>query len=249
MVYFVAYRASSELKDRIEIVQRLRMLGCKQICKSFWQVEDEKVKVVARMLRKNSPVILRRIREVRKPNFKKNERWNDLGSLVVIAYKVPKNMKMGKIKNLLKKAPYIRLCRGVYAFSLHQKQFDKSRSLVDARTFLEFIRQIDENAVVIPRVVIMNSQAVERIIGDVEMRIEKEIQVIVEGYEKLFMKVKRGKIDKQRIFEIRRKFKRRFLTIKKVATFYEEWLRMDFSHILMKPYATIRKVRLLIDAK
>ncbi|MCS7119819.1 MAG: hypothetical protein RMJ07_06725 [Nitrososphaerota archaeon] len=249
MVYFVVYRSSESLKERVEIAQKLRMLECRRICRSFWQVENEKISDVMRVLRKNSPIILKRIREKRKPRFDKDGISIDLGSLVIVAYHFPKDVNKGQIGNLLRASPCIRLCRGVYAFSQFQDILDGDRSLVDARSFLDLIRRIDENAIMIPRVVVVNEQSVQRMLGDVRKRIEREIDAIIEGYNDLIARVRNGEIDEQLAKKIRRKFKRRFILVKKLASFYKEWMGIDFAYALMRPYAAIRKVRLIADSK
>ena len=202
-----------------------------------------------RVLQKNQPVLLKRVREIRKPCFVKGKGVGELGSLVVIAYKVPKEVKREKIKNILKKAPCIRLCRSVYAFCTEHTRFDKNRELIDARRFWEFIREIDENVAFIPRVVVVNSDSVERLLEQVKKRVEKEIDNIVRGYKGLCQKANRGEIDKQYIHSELPKLKRRFVTVKKIAAFYEKWLKLDLSKSLIKPYPTMKKLRFMINEK
>jgi len=231
------------------VPRRLRGLGCEQIRKSFWEVNEEKIKTVAELLQKNSPVILKRAREIRKPSFTKGGRRSELGSLIVIAYRVPKEEKKVKIVNLLKRAPCIRLCRGVYAFCQQHERFDRTHRLVGARSFWKFIREIDENAVMIPRLIVVSNRSVERLLEETRKRVEKEVGNIVEGYGHLYQKVKKGETDGRHAAGTAQKLRKRFVIARKVAAFYEEWLRMDLSNILAKPYPTKRKVRSLIYEK
>ncbi len=207
------------------------------------------MKRVLRVLQKNQPVLLKRVREIRKPRYANGKGIGGLGSLVVIAYKVPKEVKRGRIKNLLRKAPCIRLCHSVYAFYLKHKHFDKNRELVDARRFWEFIQEIDEEAKVIPRVVVVNSSSVERLLEWAKKRVEKEIDNIVDGYKVLCQKVSRGEIDEQYVRSALPKLKRRFATVRKIAAFYEKWLKIDLSRSLIKPYPAMKKVRSAIKEK
>ena len=164
MVLYVAYRASKAFKDRSLIPRRLRALGCTQVRRSFWEVKEEKANTTLRALRKNQPILLNRAREIRKPRFVKEKGVSELGSLIIIAYKVPKEVKRQKVKNFLEKAPYIRLCRAVYAFSQNHSHFDKNKELVDANHFWKFIQKIDEGAKAVPRGVVVNSDSVERLL-------------------------------------------------------------------------------------
>jgi len=243
MVYYVAYKAPGELRDRSQIVRRLRALGCRQIRRSFWQLDKEELGAATKFLQSNFTVILKRTREIRKPIFTAEGTCSELGSLVVVAYKIPEQGKKGKVKNLLKRAPCIRLCRGVYAFSQRPERFDRGHSLVDARSFWGAIREIDENAVMVPRMVIVNNQVVETLLAEAKSRIEREVYSVILGYKILFQKVKRDEIDRQRAIRITRRLRRRFLNAKRVAAFYENWLRMDLSNILIRPYPAVREVR------
>jgi len=199
-----------------------------------------------KLLQSNFAVILKRTREIRKPVFAVEGTCSELGSLVVVAYKIPEQGKKGEVKNLLKRAPCIRLCRGVYAFSQRPERFGRSGSLVDARDFWGHIREVDENAVMVPRVVVVNNQVVETLLADAKSRVEREVQSIIVGHKILFQKVKRDEIDRQRAIRMMRRLRRRFLNAKKVAAFYENWLRIDLSNILARPYPAVRKVRTVL---
>jgi len=249
MVYYVAYKTSDELKYRSQIVRRLRALGCKQIRRSFWEVDKNRISFVKKILQNNFAVILKRTREVRKPYFTPEGTCIELGSLVVVAYKIPDEAKKGKIKSLLKRAPCIRLSRGVYAFSQRHKRFDKNQDLVDARTFWGLVREVDASAVMVPRVIVLNNQIVESLLEDVKSRIEKEVNSINEGFKILSQKVKQEEINRRHTLRITRKLRRRFMNAKKLAAFYKEWFRIDFSNILIKPYPAMREVRSILQEK
>jgi len=197
------------------------------------------------VLQKNQPVLLKRVREIRRPRFLREKVVGELGSLVVIAYKVPEEAQHEKISNFLKRAPCIRLCRSVYAFYQEHTRFDKDRELVDARRFWDFIREIDEDAAVIPRVVVVNSDSVERLLKEAQERVEKEIDDIVAGYKSLCQKAGTGEIGEQYVHGALPKLNRRFATVRKIAAFYERWLRIDLSKSIIKPYPAMRKFRSL----
>jgi len=247
MVFYVVYRASKDYKNRSLIPRRLRAIGCTQLGKSFWEIEEEKADRAFWLLQKNQPIFLKRIREIRKPRFLKEKDIYEPGSMVIVAYRTPKEAKRERIRNFLKRAPCIRLCRSVYAFYQEHSRFDKNNELVDARRFRNFIQEIEEDVKVVPRVVIVNSESVERLLEETRERIEDEISDIVECCKDLYQKASEGKYDEQHIRNVLSKINRRFITVKKVATFYERWLKMDFSKSLMKPYGAIQKLHSIID--
>jgi hypothetical protein len=248
MVYYVAYRASNEVKNRSQIARRLRALGCTHIRRAFWKVEDSQIDSVMRALHECYPVIMRRRREVERPSASKEEKLRSLGSLIVIAYKGSKRERM-KIAEVLRKSPCLRLCRGVYAFSQGFKRVGAGSELVDANRFWHFIREVDENAVVIPKLVVDNPDVIERIVEETRTRIEKAITGVVEGYENLYHKVKQNQGDREYVLSTTRKLRRRFVTVKKLGKVYEKWLRINLSPLMIKPYSRIRKLHTLLDEK
>ncbi len=247
MVFYVAYRAPHESKGRSVIPHRLKALGCEQVHRSFWEVEEENVNRVLKGLEKNHPILLKRVREIKKPQFVKNEGIPDLGSLIIIMYATPKEVKREKIKNFLRKAPCIRLCRSVYAFSQNHTLFDKKNALVDAPKFTDFIKVIEEDVKVIPRVVIANRSSVERLLEEIRQQIESEVSDIITCCKELCDRASDGKHDIRRIHDSLSKNRRRFATVKKVAVFYEKWLRMDFSRSLMRAYRAVEKVNAIVS--
>ncbi len=246
MVLYVAYRTSRNLKDRSLIPRRLRVLGCTRVHKAFWEVEKEKASMVLKILHKNQPVFLRRIREVRKPRFVKEKGINDFGSLVIVTYENPKEVKREKISNFLNKAPCIRLCRSVYAFCQEHSRFDESNELVDAQRFRMFIQEFQSDVKVIPRVVVVNSDSVEELLEETKKRVEHEISDIIKCSKKLYERISKGEQDIQKIHCSLSKLKRRFIAVKKVASYYEKWLGMNFTNSLVKINVTFRKIHLLV---
>jgi len=247
MVLYVVYRAPREFKDRSVLPRRLKALGCRRVRRSFWEIDEEKINRVLKALEKNQPIILKRVRGIRKPRFVRNKGVSELGSLVIIMYATPKEEKREKIKNTLRKAPCIRLCRSVYAFSQKHSLFDKNNELVDALKFTDFIKGIREDVKVIPRVVIVNSGSIERLLEETRQRVENEISDINRCCKELCDKAFEGEHEVRRIRDSLSKNRRRFIAVKKVATFYEKWLGMDFSRSLMKAYRAVSKVNSIVN--
>jgi hypothetical protein len=249
MVLYVVYRAPRESKDRSVLPRRLKELGCRRVHRSFWEVDEEKVNRVLKALEKNQPILLKRVREIRKPRFVRSKGVSELGSLVIVMYATPKEAKREKIMNFLRKAPYIRLCRSVYAFSQKHSLLDKNNELVDALKFAAFIKGTREDVKVIPRVVIVNKGSIERLLEETRQRVENEISDINRCCKELYDRVLGGEHEIRRVSDSLSKNRRRFIAVKKVAAFYEKWLGMDFSRSLMKAYRAVAKVNSIVNRK
>ena len=238
---YVVYRASAESKSRSNIPIRLKELGCQQLHKAFWKVEQQKVRQVNEVLENNQPIFLKRLRSIKKPQLAKNKKFTGFGSLVVVFFALPKEANREKVKNFLRRAPCIRLRRSVYAFPQKHYFFDKEKKLVDVLKYVNFIKSIKGEVKILSRVVIMNRSAVERLLIETSEHIEKEVNEIVNSCKKLYIKAKNG----EELSIIRDRFsriKKRYIILKKVSNVYERWLKIDFSKSLMRAYHALRKV-------
>jgi hypothetical protein len=178
----------------------------------------------------------------------KKKEFTGLGSLIVVTFRLPKDANREKVKTFLRRAPCIKLRRSVYAFSQKQSFYDKEEKVVDARKFVDFIRELQGNVKIISRVVIINKVSVERLLQETREHIEKETVKIVDSCKELYAKAREGNdlgILRDRFSRI----KRRFSALKKVATIYERWLKIDFSKSLMKAYHALRKVNSVLQQK
>jgi hypothetical protein len=248
MVYYVAYRPPLDFENRMQVEEQLKALGCRQIRGAFWVISKGSLSTAGKILQKYSPTLLRRTREVRKPRLMKEMEQKELGSLIIIAYEATEDMNKMKVRNWLRRSPCLRLCPNVCAFP--QKHFiDKTGRLVNAGNFWEYVREFDGNAVIIPRLIVVNSKAVDRLLNETENRVKKETAHIIDGYKSLVQKVKQNRIDRLHAVKIARGLRRRFIIVKKVSAFYEEWLKLDLSAIMMKPYPAIRKTRFLLEER
>jgi len=246
MVLYVVYRAPIESKGRSTLPNRLKTLGCQQLHRAFWKIDEKKAHRVLKVLENNQPILLKRLREIKNPQLAKKKAFTGLGSLIVVMFRLPKGANREKVKNFLRRAPCIRLRRSVYAFSQKHSFYDKEQKVVDALKFVNFIREMQGEAKIISRVVIINRVSVERLLQETREHVEKEAVKIVGSCKELYVKARDGNdlgILRDRFLRI----KRRFYALKKVAAVYEGWLKIDFSKSLMKAYHALRKVHSVLQ--
>jgi hypothetical protein len=245
MAIYVVYRASAESKNRSNIPIRLKEMGCLQLHKAFWKVDQQKINQVFKLLENNQPIFLKRLRSIKKPQLAKKKKFSGFGSLVVVFFTLPKGANREKVKNFLRRAPCIRLRRSVYAFPQKHSFFEEEKKLVDVLKFVNFIKSVQGDVKVLSRVIIINRSAVERLIIETREHIEKEANDIVDSCKRLYFKARNG----EELSVIRDRFsriKKRYMILKKVSSVYERWLKIDFSKNLMRTYHALRKVMTVI---
>ncbi|MCW4034536.1 MAG: hypothetical protein NWF03_04150, partial [Candidatus Bathyarchaeota archaeon] len=175
----------------------------------MWKIDEKKAHLVAKVLENNQPIVLRRLREIKKPQLAKKKEFTGFGSLVVVMFTLPKDANREKVKNFLRKAPCIRLRRSVYAFSQKHKFLDRQQKLVDARKFVDFLRENQGTVKIISRVVIMNKKSVERLLTETTEHVEKSVSEIVQSCKELYMKARDGAdlaVLRDRFARIKRRF-------------------------------------------
>ena len=241
MVLYVVYRAPKESTGRSAIPQRLKKLGCQQLHRAFWKVDKEKVREVLKVLENNQPILLRRLREVRNPQLDKKKEFTGFGSLVIVLFSVPQGVSREKVTNFLRRAPCLRLRRSVYAFSQKHNFYDKEGKLVDELKFVNFLREMNGEVKTLSRVVIINKSSVERLLKETRERVEKGNAEIIRLCKELHRKALKG-TDPVMLTDRFSRIKRKYVILKKIASFYERWLKLDFSRILMRAYHALRKV-------
>jgi hypothetical protein len=246
MALYVVYRTPADSTGRSIIPARLKELGCQQVHRAVWKFKEKKARSVMEILEKNQPIVIKRLREIQKPQFAKKKELTGLGSLVVVMFTLPKEANREKVKNFLRKAPCIRLRRSVYAFSLKQNIYEKDQKLVDALKFVNFIKENRGTVKIISRVVVLNTKAVEKLLNETNERIENSVTKIIQSCKELYLK---SRSTNDLIFMRDRfaRIKRRFIILKKVALVYESWLKLDFSNKIMRTYHALRKVKTVLE--
>lgn len=248
MVIYVVYRAPIESKRRSTIPTQLKALGCQQLHRAFWKIDEKKASGVLKVLENNQPILLKRLREIKNPQLAKKKEFSGFGSLVLVLFKLPKEANREQVKNFLRRAPCIRLRRSVYAFCQKHRMYDKEQKLVDTLKFVNFIRSLGGEAKIISRLVIVNKESARRLLQETKEHVEKEVVKIVGSCKELYMNARNGGdlgLLRDRFARIRR----RYSTLKKIAAFYEKWLKTEFSKKLMRAYHALRKVNSIIQEK
>jgi hypothetical protein len=246
MVLYVVYRAPKESTGRSTIPSRLKALGCQQLHKAFWKIDEKKAKQILEVLENNQPILLKRLREIKNPQLAKKKEFAGLGSLVLVFFRLPKGGNREKVKNFLRRAPCIRLRRSVYAFSQKQSLYDKEQKVVGALKFVNFIREMNGEVKIISRVIVINRTSVERLLEETRDHIEKESANIVASCKELYMRARNGDdlgLLRDRFLRI----KRRFSTLRKVAAVYTVWLKIDVSKSITRAYHSLRKVNSVLQ--
>lgn len=245
MVFYVVYGVPKESRSRDLIPRRLKALGCKHICSSFWEVSERKIDEVLKVVGENQPILLRRTRDIRRPSYDDEGNLIDLGSLIILVYN-PDGDGNNKIKWLLAKMPYVRLCRSVYAFPQNSDRYEKKGNIPGVSELLMLIKEHSGDTAIFSRIIIVNSSDVmNALVERVKLRVLKKTEKILSGYRDLIDMFYAGQIEKKHFIEKEKKLYSEFKHLRRLILFYEKWLKVDFARETMKIYSVMRKTKLL----
>ena len=243
MTFYVVYRAPRNDKNRGVVPNELRSLGCIQLHKSLWEVQEEKIKKALQILKKHEPILLRRTREIRKPTWNRKGKATDIGSLSLVAYNIP-NGKRKLVNRALWKMPCIPLCRAVYAFPHRHTLLDKNNA-VDS--LLNLIKANEGSVKVISRIVVEDSTSMQQVVSEIEERIKQESADIITLSERLAARIKENGDKTTNPVEKLANLRQRYSALKKLANAYEKWLKLKFSSNMLKAYRAIKKTMDLVE--
>ncbi len=241
MVYYLVYKASKDYRNRSLIPDRLRKIGCTQISGPFWELGEGTMPKVLRLLEDNKPIIMKRSREVKKRLIADNE-VRDLGSLVAVAIRIPKDKKE-VVRSFVSKAPCIRLCRRVYAFYQRHSQFDPENKLIDAQQLASFAKKHGGEVRLVPKLIILSKRSIQRLADETEIHLEKEILQMIPKCEYAYHRCLSRECSRRELFDVLRRLRRQFLKAKRKAKYYEKWMGLDFSRNLMRTYRALLKLK------
>lgn len=243
MVYYVVYRASRIHSNRSLIPARLRAIGCRQINRTFWEFEGGKISRVMKVVDKNRPIVLKRAREVERRAIIEGG-IQALGSVIVVSFEAPKDEKE-KIRNLVKRAPCIRLCKRVYVFYQLHSRFDPNGKLLDAERLAAFIKALGGEVKLFPKVVIIDQRSVQRLVDETGECMEKEIFGLLQNCVQLHDRFIKNGSNREQLNRALGKVRGRYLAAKRKAMYYKKWTGLDLSRNLMKAYAAVKRISAL----
>lgn len=114
--YYLSYKPPEEEAERELVEKKLTSLRCVKLHYSFWRVPQKEVRKVLETVRENRPLILKRSRDLIAPQISFDKGVYDLGSVAVIAYRLPKRevRKRAAVLRALRKTPRIRIGQSLY---------------------------------------------------------------------------------------------------------------------------------------
>ena len=93
--HYLVYQSPKDAATRLHVDKELFALGCNKLHYSLWRVVENNVKKALEITRDYGPIIFKRTRELTNSQIDFDKQTYDLGSVAIIAYKLPKE-QIGK---------------------------------------------------------------------------------------------------------------------------------------------------------
>lgn len=226
---------------RADVIKQLYDLGYVRIHRNVL-INQQKNKSDESSVFKSLPLIfLRTSRELHKPSINEETNTFDLGSLILLTYRLPRDEKIHKATNrLFRRAPCFKLARSVYIFP--QIRYDKYDDSVLLRpsTLLRRMIILGVQTTYIPKVTISNASLTESLIEELKENLSKRTQRVLDQCVKL-QQLPKSQLNKK-TSELRIEIR----IIRHLLLFYEKELKIihkNANNGLRKALRSLSKVR------
>jgi len=242
--YYLVYQSPKDAAARLRIDKALSMLGCSKLHYSLWRVGRNDVKKALAATREHRPLIFKRSRELVSAHVNFERELYDLGSMAIIAYRLPKG-QMGKraaVIRALIRTPRIRIGQSLYLIPyLRASKLESYKGKVMLQDELfEFLKRegVDAHRLTYLRVVYPSSHKVL-----VKMMIDHEVltcQKLTSALKELMKRINNA--EPQELPRLRKTistYNVRYRAIKGVIFFSHDMMRVDLRSHLKKTYSSL----------
>ena len=114
--YYLSYQPPEDATGRVRVEKELAALRCIKLYYSFWRVPRKEIRKALETVRGNRPLIFKRSREILTPQIDFDKGVYDLGSVAIIAYRLPKEevRKRVAVLRALRRTPRIMIGQSLY---------------------------------------------------------------------------------------------------------------------------------------
>jgi hypothetical protein len=223
--------------DRADVIKRLYDLGYVRIHRNVL-INQRKDKADESSFFKNLPIIFLRIsREIHKPWINEETNTFDLGSLILVAYRLPRDERIQKATNrIFRRAPCFKLARSVYIFSQIRYNKYEDSVLQSPSTILRRMIMFGIQTIYIPKVTISNASLTKSLISELEENLSKRVQKILDDCTKL-QQLPKSQVNKK-ISELKIEIR----VIRHLLLFYEKELKITHKDVNSSLRKSLRRL-------
>lgn len=109
--YYLTYSPPKDAVQRGRIAKELALLEGVRLHSSLWKIPSQNVRHALKTASKNGPIVLKRTREILPPQVNFDKHIFDLGSVAIIAYRLPTTSprKRAAVVRMLRRVPKIKI--------------------------------------------------------------------------------------------------------------------------------------------
>ncbi len=252
--YFLGFQTPKDPSDRARLVRELSSMGCVRLHHSFWRVPKGKIAQAVRLTYKDKPIVFRRTREMAIPRVDPKTGVYDLGSVSVIAYRVPKSKVDVRVAigRALLRTPHIQIGQSLHiTFHMRAQRFSGvSHRVMSQDRFLNFLREIGADARCINRLRVVyprsHSVLVNRMINS-QFAACRKLTLTSRG---LALRIREADPnDLLKLHKVLSACKARYMALKGVTLFIMKGMGIDLRPCLKESYYSIASCRRLLMEK
>lgn len=252
--YYLAYRPSKEYAERRRLADDLAALGAVRLHYSLWRIPSKIVKPVLQLLRGRHAIIMKRSRGIAAPTLSYEKGTVDLGSVAVIAYRLPRSSsrKRAALSRALSGLPAMKIGRCLYLIP-HLKASKISSYRRTILTSSDLFKLFEEEGIEVTRLTHLrvvyptNQEPLRR--AFVETQINK-IERLILACRRLRETIRTGGLDDTiRLRKLLSAYRRRYRSLKGIVFFLHREMGVDLRPALKRAYVALTSCRTLIASE
>lgn len=220
---------------------------------SLWKIPNQNIRPVLKLVSKCEPTVLKRSREIYPPKINFNKQIFDLGSVAIIAYKLPKtSKKRTAVARVLRRTPKIRIGSALlmvpYLKSSRLNAY-KGRAVLQDELFNFLEREgVEAHRLVHLKIVYPSSHSslLKRMI-DYEVLVCEKLVSTIRGliYAAKYM----GNYDTAKLLKLLSFYKTRYRDLQCVAHFMYSSMNVDLRPSLKKVYNSLVRYKQAVEGR
>jgi len=242
--YYLAYQPPEDATKKIQIEKELSSLECVKLHYSFWRVPRKEIKKALEITRGSRPLVFKRTRELLRPQINFDREIYDLGSVAIIAYRLPKEQigKRAAVVRTLRKTPRIRIGQSLYLIpylKASKLESYKGNVMLQDQLFAFLKKEgVDAHRLTYLKIIYPNSHK-----ALVKLMIDHEIlacQKLASASKRLMSKINRAELQELPKFQkLLSAYNVKYRAIKGVVFFLYNIMNIDLRFYLKKAYNSL----------
>lgn len=249
--YYLAYRPPKDTRQRQTLVQTLSSLGASRLHYSLWQIPRCAVPTAVSLLRGCRPIVLKRSREVVSASLGRSEKSFDLGTVMILAYRLPAgaSRKRAALSRALWQSPALKIGRCLYLFP-HLRAARQLRYrgwILSSAEVVDLCERVQIETRCFPYLRVVYPENHELIMRALMEEQSMKAERLFTASSHLLQVMRTVPMPELKIRKVLSAYRLRYVWLKRLVVFLRQEMGVDISPVLKKVHRSLASCRALLE--